>query len=262
MKIVIDYRESKLIRALNSLFEVNEKLKDIIILNENLQIGDIIIKDDNDIIKIIIERKTIDDLLSSIKDGRYSEQSLRLNSVEHHNHNIIYLIEGNIGFNNKQMIYSSIFSLNYYKGFSVYRSLSIEETAYIIANSALKLKKEKDKKPYYNNKTIKNNEESETNEDVEETTKEEKSYTSIIKKKKSDNITEENFGEIILIQIPGISNITASAIIKEYKTINNLIDSLKENKDILNSFSYENDKKQKRKLNKTCIANILKFLIQ
>jgi ERCC4-type nuclease len=261
MKIVIDYRENKLIRALNSLFEVNEKLKDIIILNENLEIGDIIIKDDNDNIKIIIERKTIDDLLSSIKDGRYSEQSLRLNSVEHHNHNIIYLIEGNIGFNNKQMIYSSIFSLNYYKGFSVYRSLSIEETAYIIANSALKLKKEKDKKAYYNNKTLKN-EDSETNDGTEENTKEEKSYTSIIKKKKSDNITEENFGEIVLIQIPGISNITASAIIKEYKTINNLIDALKENKDVLNSFSYENDKKQKRKLNKTCIANILKFLIQ
>ena len=45
---------------------------------------------------ILIERKSLNDLESSIKDGRYSEQSIRLNSSEIHNHNIYYLIEGNI----------------------------------------------------------------------------------------------------------------------------------------------------------------------
>lgn len=265
MKIIIDYRESKLITATTNLINANEKLKDIPILNENLDIGDIIIKDKDDNIKLIFERKSIDDLMSSIKDGRYSEQSLRLNSLNHHNHNICYLIEGNIGFNNKQMIYSSIFSLNYYKGFSVYRSLSVEESAYIIMNATLKLKKEKNKKGYYSDINNLQTNTAEFNLEDSKNILESKdvvSYTSVIKKKKSDNITPENFGEILLIQIPGISNITAGLIMKKYKTITNLIEKIKENENELKQFSYENDKKQVRKLNKTCINNIFKFLIQ
>ena len=35
-------------------------------------------------------------MLSSIKDGRYEEQSYRLNGLSHHNHNIVYLIEGDV----------------------------------------------------------------------------------------------------------------------------------------------------------------------
>ena len=38
--------------------------------------------------KLVIERKSINDLLSSIKDGRYAEQSYRLNGLPNHNHNI------------------------------------------------------------------------------------------------------------------------------------------------------------------------------
>jgi ERCC4-type nuclease len=252
IKLVVDSRESKLITCLKNLIDVNEKLNHVSLINENLDIGDIIIRDENDKDILIFERKSIDDLIASIKDGRYTEQSFRLNGLEHVNHNIIYIIEGNIGFSNKQLIYSSIFSLNYYKGFSVYRSLSVEETAYILCNMCLKINKEKNKKPYYNNKVA----------DENESEKPEVSYSSVVKKKKNANITQENFGEIVLIQIPGISDITAIAIMKEYKTINNLIEKLNENKDILNSFTYENEKKQKRKLNKTCISNILKFLIQ
>lgn len=255
MKLIIDCRERKLIECVKEFIGVNEKLKHVSLSNENLDLGDIVIRTDDDKDILIIERKSIDDLIASIKDGRYSEQSYRLNGMEQPNHNIIYIIEGNIGFNNKQMIYSSIFSLNYYKGFSVYRSLSIEETAYILCNICLKLTKEKDKKPYYDKKSNKENKEDDDEKEI-------KSYTSVVKKKKNANITEENFGEIVLIQIPGISDITSSAIMKEFKTINNLIEQLKINKDILNSFTYENEKKQKRKLNKTCVENILKFLIQ
>jgi ERCC4-type nuclease len=255
MKIIIDCRESKLIQACRDLFGVNEKLKkDIILETDNLLLGDIIIKDKDNVDILIIERKTIDDLVSSIKDGRYAEQSLRLDSLEHLNHNIIYLIEGNISYNNKQIIYSSMFSLNYYKGFSVFRTMSIEESAYYICNTVLKLQKEKSKKPYYTNEKL---ETSSTSENGEE-----KKYISVIKKKKNANITEDNFAEIILIQIPGISDIIASAIMKEFKTLNNLLEKVKKNPDILKEVSYENEKKQKRKLNKTCISNILKYLIK
>jgi len=49
--------------------------------------------DDKDI--LLFERKSFSDLLSSIKDGRYEEQSYRLlNSGEFPPHSIFYLIEG------------------------------------------------------------------------------------------------------------------------------------------------------------------------
>ena len=87
----------------------------------NLPLGDMIICDDEGYELIVIERKTLKDLLSSIKDGRYREQSFRLNNYPVHNHNIIYLIEGqnksNFKTYEKKMIESSYFFLCITKGF-------------------------------------------------------------------------------------------------------------------------------------------------
>ena len=251
MKLVIDIRENSLIENCEKLLRTDSTFKDISIEKVSLDLGDIIIKDDSKNEILIIERKTISDLLASIKDGRYSEQSYRLNGLENENHNIIYLIEGSpkdlIYY--KQTVYSSIFSINYYKGFSVYRSENIKESAYILLNICLKLKKEKDKKPYYYLKK------------ELEPEKEDEKYCSVIKKKKNSNINKENFGEIVLCQITSISSVTAIAIIKEYKTMNNLIEKLKEDKDCLNNIKYETEKKQIRKISKTCIKNIIEFLL-
>jgi len=241
MQVVIDYRETKLFEILKELIKSDE----IELVKENLLLGDIIIRIDN-VEKIIIERKSVNDLIASIKDGRYNEQSLRLSSLEQDNHNIIYLIEGDVKVQ-KQMVYSAIFSINYYKGFSIYRSSTIEDTAYIISNITLKLLKEKSRVPYYNN-----NKNEENSKEI--------NYSSVIKKKKSDNITKDNFGEIVLMQIPGISNITANHIMKEFKNIANLVEKLKENPNTLDNFAYVNEKQQSRKINKNCIKNIIEFL--
>ena len=251
MKLVIDIRENSLIENCEKLLRTDSTFKDISIEKVSLDLGDIIIKDDSKNEILIIERKTISDLLASIKDGRYSEQSYRLNGLENENHNIIYLIEGSPKdlIYDKQTVYSSIFSINYYKGFSVYRSENIKESAYILLNICLKLKKEKDKKPYYYLKK------------ELEPEKEDEKYCSVIKKKKNSNINKENFGEIVLCQIPSISSVTAIAIMKEYKTMNNLIEKLKEDKDCLNNIKYETEKKQIRKISKTCIKNIIEFLL-
>ena len=131
------------------------------------------------------------------------------------------------------------------------RGSNIEETAYIIFNNFLKLQKEKGKQSFYSNKSIK------TNNEVEE-----KSYSTVIKKKKNANITQDNFGEIVLCQIPSISSTTACAIMKEYKTINNLIKCIKDNEKCLENIKYETDKKQIRKISKTSIKNILEFLLE
>lgn len=255
MKLILDCRETNLLKFCQNLIKSTLKFKDIKITTENLLIGDMAINDDENNPIILFERKTIADLLASIKDGRYREQSYRLSGSEYHNHNIIYLIEGTLGkFDDKQIVYSSMFSLNYFKGFSIFRSYNTEETAYILCNAFIKLEKEKGKNPYYSNRKEENSEENEEGDT-------EKSYSTFIKKKKNANITKENFGEIVLCQIPSISSTTAVAIMKEFKTIDNLIEKLKENNSCLDELTYETEKKQKRKISKTSIKNILNFLL-
>ena len=252
MKLILDCRETNLLKSCEALIKSVEKFKHITITTENLLIGDMSINDTDNNVIILFERKSIADLIASIKDGRYREQSYRLSGSEHANHNIIYVIEGAIGkFVDKQIVYSSMFSLNYYKGFSVFRSNNLEDTAYILCNAFIKLEKEKDKKPFYSN--------SKTG-DIE-SEKVDVSYSTFVKKKKNANITKENFGEIVLCQIPSISSTTAIAIMKEFKNIDTLIQKLKENKDCLNELTYETEKAQKRKISKTSIKNIIEFLL-
>ena len=246
-----------------------------------MPLGDIIISDDNED-KLIIERKCLNDLLASIKDGRYEEQSYRLNGLNHHNHNIYYLIEGDVNKANrfkdnnieKLTLYSAMFSLNYFKGFSVMRTFSMEETAIFICNTANKLSKS-EKKAYYEYKSLTNvsttnseqnldNQEQNVENNLEKETVEQtdKDYISVVKKVKKENITPENIAEIMLCQIPGISSVTAVAIMDKFKTIPNLIQEIQQNDTCLKDISYQNTKGQTRKINKTSLANIVKFLLK
>ena len=89
MIIKVDTREPDLLQQLNHITSSMSSFKNIVIKFETLPIGDIIICDDKEE-KLIIERKSVTDLLASIKDGRYEEQSYRLNGINHHNHNLIH----------------------------------------------------------------------------------------------------------------------------------------------------------------------------
>ena len=291
MIINVDIRENDLWQKINNLISTVNVFKNITIKSEVLPIGDIIICDDKEanlglepVEKLIIERKSISDLLASIKDGRYEEQSYRLNGLNHHNHNIIYLVEGDVNKNNyfksrsdneKLMAYSAMFSLNYYKGFSVFRSFSLDETATIVCNMAYKLEKEisSSKKAFYKNNVqpiIESNIETnlEAKSDFEKLEQiyideqSEKDYVRVIKKVKKENITPDNIGEIMLWQIPGISSVTALAIMEQYKNIPNLIKELETNNDCLKDITSTNPKGQIRKINKTSLANIVKFLLK
>ena len=57
-----------------------------VIKKEQLAVGDIILENDKGEVVIIFERKTLYDLAASIRDGRYNEQSFRLNKENIHNH--------------------------------------------------------------------------------------------------------------------------------------------------------------------------------
>ena len=283
MIIKIDNREQELIVAIQSILSPSDDVKEKVQVNEAdatpslhhegaklllkvemLPLGDIIISDDDDNELIIIERKSISDLLASIKDGRYEEQSYRLSGSPIHNHNIIYLIEGLIHAKkvDKNVVYSAIFSLNHYKGFSVMRTVSMEESAVFIVNTAKKMMANNRLKkcPHYSSQSpapslsetpiVDNNANTNNN-----------SYSSVVKKVKKDNITADNIGEIMLCQIPGISSITAGAIMTHFDgSLQTLLMRIKECPDCLKEVTYVNTKNQTKHLNKTIIENIVKFL--
>ena len=295
MIIKIDNREQELIVAIQSILGASDDGKEKVQVNEGaklllneatlnhegaklllkvemLPLGDIIISDDDDNELIIIERKSISDLLASIKDGRYEEQSYRLSGSPIHNHNIIYLIEGLIHAKkvDKNVVYSAIFSLNHYKGFSVMRTVSMEESAVFIVNSAKKMMANRAKKyPYYSSQSLSS--QSFSSQSLSETFTEttvvdkvnnnNKSYSSVVKKVKKDNITADNIGEIMLCQIPGISSTTAGAIMTHFDgSLQTLLMRIKECPDCLKEVIYLNTKNQTKHLNKTIIENIVKFL--
>lgn len=277
MNIKVDVRESELIKKIQYLITNIPSFKEIKLITESLPLGDIIINDGTED-KIVIERKSINDLSASIKDGRYEEQSYRLNGLDMHNHNIIYLIEGNINQTNtfkfkervdKLTIYSAIFSILYYKGFSILRTTDLDETATVLCNMVGKITRMKDKQAFYTNTnklTLENSlEENQENtkkiiiseEDKESDAKE---YCKVVKKIKKENITNDNIGEIMLCQIPGISSQTAIAILKKFKNISTLIKNLQEDEKCLNDICTVDKNNKSRKISKLCIANILKFL--
>jgi hypothetical protein len=139
MKIVIDEREPSLYEKCTGLIGEGGKLyspNNIHISKTTLTIGDIHILTEDGKEVVIIERKTLSDLLSSIKDGRYDEQSHRLiHSSGMHPHNIIYLIEGGVSslsFEKRKLVHSVITSINHFKGMTVIKTANVLETAEFI----------------------------------------------------------------------------------------------------------------------------------
>ena len=243
---------------------------------EQLHIGDIVFEDDYGKPVLIFERKTLNDLAASIKDGRYNEQSFRLDKEPAHNHNIIYIIEGDIERYNekrthisKKTLMSSMFSLLYYKGFSVLRTNTICETADTIVYFADKYDKtrinEKNRKPYYEltapGGDVGSQATHEVVKDITETEESEK-YCGVLKghKEKNEYITPENINIIMLSCIPGINSKTATQVMSEYKTVQNLLYQLEKDPACLNTFMIKTELGNTRKINKNCVDNIKKFL--
>jgi len=191
-----------------------KSLEDHEIKSERLPLGDVILHDPSqgqqkDI--VIFERKTLNDLAASIRDGRYKEQSFRLietaAATGFHTHNIVYIIEGDLAQYNerhsqitKTALQSAMVSLLYYKGFSVIRTMNVGETADFILRFADKVAKEGPLPVADLPTPIPSG-----------------SYSEVsAKKEKRDFITRENIGEIMLAQVPGVSAKMAAAILAKY----------------------------------------------
>lgn len=262
--IEVDLREKKLIKFLR-IFAADNGV-DCRIETPTLDIGDIIIKDHAGSEIFIIERKSLVDLASSLKDGRYREQSHRLTNYPHHNHNIIYLIEGEFSkYTDKytkipiKTLKNTIFCLMYYKGYSVLRTDSLLDTAETLVNMVDKMNREKDKRGGFycdvsNNRII--------SKAYETKPPSPKQYAAVINKVKKNNITPDNIGEIILSQIPGISSSGSLAIMSHFTDLRHLLNSMHDNPHCLDDVKYKTKSGSTRRINRTSIDSIFKFLMR
>jgi ERCC4-type nuclease len=236
MELIIDEREKTLYELLQS--QTNIKISKCV-----LPLGDFLIKK-NDTPLFLIERKSFSDLLSSIKDGRYKEQSYRLQHTEWKPHQIIYLLEGTYSQipnpNDKKIILSAMTSLSLFKGFHIVRSSSLNDTADILLHMTEKIWKETEKGELLFSGDILN----------------EKPYSSIVKTIKKDNITPENIGEIMLCQIPGIQTKTAVAIMNTVHSFPELFRILQESPEIIEKIRVGD-----RKINKNISEKLRSFLL-
>lgn len=287
MKVIIDERETDLYDKCFSIVNCEGNATNIQLFKQVLPIGDVLIRSDEDKEIMILERKSFQDLLASIKDGRYEEQSYRLtHSSGFSLHNIVYVLEGlfsqlrNVA--EKKLVYSCIASLNYFKGFSVMKTSSVRESAELVIWMANKIDRDiiKGKIPWYLLRTMQsshlppltepfpsinnnNNTEIKDSEDLPNVLQSNNqipnNYCSVVKKNKKENITPENIGEILLCQIPGISSVTAISIMKQFQNFPDLLEQLQNNPKVLDNIQYESNGKF-RKINKPCIENIKKYL--
>lgn len=189
-EIICDVRERSVISLL-------DKFKNVSIVQKQLDVGDFIIE--NDFGRIVIERKTRDDLSASITDGRYKEQKNRLHLCKESGNIIVYIIEGSHKTSHKGVpestVTSAIISCVLKDKFFILPSYNLQDTAFILQTIA---------------------------------SKSSSSSSSIITpsfQKKSFSNTYIN----ILSCIPGVSSTIAQIIYSHFNTLENLMNELKEN---------------------------------
>jgi ERCC4-type nuclease len=221
MELILDTREHDLINLITLPKTVKQ-----------LDIGDILINNP-DGLSILIERKTINDLIASIKDGRYKEQKARLQTYQGQ---VIYIIEGTLLKSNSyyEHIKGAIVSISL-SNFKVIQTKNIEETVEIINKIYSKLPEKK--------------------ENISG------GYIENIQVKKKENYTPELFYLLILSQIPKVSKKMAQEISLKYSNLEILINEIKTN-DTINISKIEiQHEKTKRKIGEKIAQTIKSYLI-
>lgn len=255
MKVIVDEREA----ALYELCINHENYaKDNFVLEKRvLQLGDILFtSDDESVTYLCIERKSFQDLLASIKDGRYTEQSYRLSNCYPNPHNVVYLLEGMLStVKDKKTVISCIASLNYFKGFSVHRTVSMAETALYVLCMADKMSREfkKGNLPVQQASMQQVSTEQQVSAVVEAQSTD---YCNVVKVSKKANITKENIGQLILMQIPGISSTIAIELMRPFKSFIDFVDHIRENPEYLNTVTVK-----QRKIGSNIVKGILEFIL-
>jgi ERCC4-type nuclease len=209
LELVYDSRELKLKTLLES-----SKKEGITLTEKYLDLGDIIFKkDDEDV--LVIERKTLSDLYSSIQDGRYKEQKIRLMG-NYPIEKIVYIIEGHISQqntkffkNSKSITTGALLNMAFRDKLTVIRTENINDTRDILYSLGSKINKNPE---FFSVNNVNNGN---TTDSI--------SYLDTIKVAKKDNMNPKLCNMLQLSQIPGVSKVMAETIIEKYGSISNLI---------------------------------------
>lgn len=260
MKIIVDDRERDVYQHLQQI----EKPDSIVIEKQTLPLGDFLITQDDETQTplLLFERKSFSDLFSSIKDGRYEEQSFRLLNDERfpHKKDIVYVIEGMYSQlrqkSDKKLLFSTMTSLSYFKGFSVLRTSSTQDTADLILNMVDKIQRDLKKgKTRHMPMTLSHVDLTDASSQQQQ---QQQAYCSVVKTVKKENITKDNIAIIMLSQIPGISHTIATVIMNHVgNSMTKLIQILETNPDEIKELKVG---EKARKINKSCVESLKKFL--
>ena len=212
IRIVVDHREHDIIEHLRQKLTLPAYNSTVSMVVKPLTLGDWEVYYKEELL-LVWERKTFNDLLASIKDGRYKEQCCRILS-HYSSRQIVYLIEGifsQLRPDQKQLVISCMTTLGLYKDFHLWRSTSVQDTVEQLLLCSIKLSREYAKKnpiPLSKNNPHPHNNESSTVDGNGGA-----GYSQyVVKKEKKENITRDNIGLLFLKQIPSISNATAVAL--------------------------------------------------
>ena len=240
MRVVVDDREHAFIELIQS--KISQYPFIVALEIAQLAIGDMEIYI-GDELRFVWERKTFQDLLSSIKDGRYEEQSHRLIHT-YGPSKVIYLIEGilsQLNTSEKKLAVSTMTSLSLRKNFHLWRTVHVQDSVDSFLTVCEKLYNDKDK------------------DDNHAVTGETFSYTGMVKKIKKENITRENIGEIFLCQIPDISTTSAKALMNHAGgDFSKLCEIVRDRPDELKELRIGGDKP--RKISKKVFERLAEFL--
>ena len=232
----IDNRECRLIELLNLDF--------LQISYENLQYADIVFEVDGVPI-LYIERKTLDDLSASVKDGRFfNQKSAMLQNIDRNM--IYYLIEGQIDYTEtdiqNKIIVSCVLNTMIRDDIKVLYSKDMLQTTNIIIRIAERLYKHPEK--YVN---------------VSRT-----HYEKIITKFRASELSKDKFFENVITQIPGVSTKSAKAIAAKFGSLRGLHDALNgktehEKLGILSNIVTEDSHGKRRKISSKIVKNIVEY---
>lgn len=264
MRLIVDSREQEVYGHLKSM----ELPSHIQLETQSLPLGDFLVCDENETAMLLYERKSFSDLFASIKDGRYEEQSFRLqNDARFPNKkDIVYVLEGMYSQlkqrSDKKLLASTMTSLMFFKGFSVMRTSSPQDTAEWMIHMIDKIHRDTSKgKVRYggvSSSSMDCNISSNNHPEINHTT-ETPCYSSVVKSVKKENVTKENIGTIMLSQIPGISSKIASAIMEQVNhSFTNLIQMLKYEPEKIENLKIGD---KPRKISKTIVPSLKSFLL-
>ena len=266
--IWVDYREKELIAHLDALSNDDGSSGAAPpFRTANLPVGDVVLTGraagaadaaeqeqprEADIL-CIIERKTVMDMAASIRDGRYEEQAYRLNDTRVANHQVIYAVEGDhnrvlLSSANRfsknritpDVMYAAFASILFFKGFSLYNSTGVHDTASFIVNAHRKLHKELfgDKTRRKTRRALYYSNDDKSQEcGVEANDGAEAEYNQLLKKKRS-YASNECVSVAMLCQIPGVSTTIANVLVAQFGTVGTLASRLNERPGLLDEWRY------------------------